>query len=258
MRLQYNRGHAQGAAVLKRLVAACGAAVVVMVSAGTVGAQGVQLSFDQGLVSITAAGVSVRQVLDEWARLGQAEVVNAELLGDRRVSLRLDHVPQAEALAQVMASAGYVARRRTGPAGASDFDLILVLSRKGVRASADAAVTQADQAEPGNRSSEVATETATANAIESERDGDAEVSENAANGREESARPSPGASNVLPSPPTAAAQLPAGRPDGAKPGTATTRSGGTSAPAARPANRSGRPSTLPAPAENNGRPPRTP
>jgi hypothetical protein len=63
-------------------------------------------------------------------------VVNAELLGDERVSLQLDDVPERQAIEVVLRSAaGYVALERgTDTAGPSIFRRILVLAPSGLPA----------------------------------------------------------------------------------------------------------------------------
>ena len=89
----------------------------------------VTLSIHDGRVTLDAKNVTVREILGEWARVGQTRVVNADQLRGRIVSLRLDDVPEDEALATVLRSvSGYLAApRAAGAAGASRFDRILIM-----------------------------------------------------------------------------------------------------------------------------------
>lgn len=92
-------------------------------------AQELTLQLDEGRVSLVARGVSVAQVLDEWARLGGTTIVDADTLADSPISVTLESVPEARALETLLRSAtGYVAApRRAGAPGASRFDRILIL-----------------------------------------------------------------------------------------------------------------------------------
>ncbi len=107
----------------------CGVAGLALSSPRVAQAQELALAFHEGLITLDARNVSVRHLLDEWARLGNVVVVNAELAGDARVSLHLAEVPEREAIGIVLRSAGgYVAVDR-GPhtGGPSVFSQILVL-----------------------------------------------------------------------------------------------------------------------------------
>ncbi len=104
-------------------------------------AQQLVLAFHEGRVTLDARDVSVRRILEEWARLGKVVVVNAELASDERVSLHLDNVPEREAIDAVLDSAsGFVAvARGADTTGPSAFGRILVLDRKGIPAVAPSA-----------------------------------------------------------------------------------------------------------------------
>ena len=65
-------------------------AVFLLACAGSASAQALKLEFNQGKVSIDAAGVPVRTILAEWARLGGTKVVGAE----RIVGSPSDHPPR--------------------------------------------------------------------------------------------------------------------------------------------------------------------
>jgi hypothetical protein len=208
-------------------IAVCGIAVGVVVSPHPAQAQKLELSFHEGSVSLVAQDVTVRQVLDEWARLGGTRVVNADLLGGTRISLQLDRIPEAQAIDRLLESAaGYVARRRSGTTGPSDFALILVLATGNAPAGATAATKDTDSTSPGgSRHIEppplASPPALTSDEAPAEPDGDPDPDEtsasNEANGRAPGTRPfeERHASEVVALP---ADQLPAGRPEGARPG----------------------------------------
>ena len=55
------------------------------VPAATAAAGDLRLSIANGRVTIVAQDVSIRQILDEWGRVGQTKIVGAErLTGPRR------------------------------------------------------------------------------------------------------------------------------------------------------------------------------
>ena len=91
--------------------------------------QAVQLQFDNGQVSLKAQNAPVRAILQEWARLGGATIVNGDRVAGPPVTLELAGVPERQALDVVLRSvAGYiVAPRPAGTRGASAFDRILIL-----------------------------------------------------------------------------------------------------------------------------------
>ena len=62
-----------------------------------------------GRVTLIAHDVTVREILAEWARVGQARIVNGEKLTGGPVTIELTDVPEARALDTVLRSAaGYV------------------------------------------------------------------------------------------------------------------------------------------------------
>lgn len=99
-------------------------------AAGHAHAAELTLEFRDGLVTLVARDVSVRQILDEWATVGQTLIVNAEQASATPVTLQIDAVPERKALDMVLRSAaGYLAapRREDNP-GPSTFDRIMVLA----------------------------------------------------------------------------------------------------------------------------------
>jgi len=105
------------------------AAVLFSVLAAPAGAQGVKLQFNAGQVSLSAQNAPIRVILQEWARLGGATIINGDRVAGPPVTLELTGVPERQALDVVLRSvAGYiVAPRRAGSPGASAFDRIMIL-----------------------------------------------------------------------------------------------------------------------------------
>ena len=89
-----------------------------------------RLSMGNGRVTLIAKDVTVREILNEWARVGQTRIVNGEKLTGGPVTLELTDVPEAQALDAVLRSAaGYVmAPRLAGSPGSSRYDRIMILA----------------------------------------------------------------------------------------------------------------------------------
>jgi hypothetical protein len=82
-----------------------------------------------GLITLTATNATIKEILDAWAHVGQATIVNADQLSGSLVTLQLADVPEADALEIILRSAsGYLAApRRTADPNLSRFDRIHVL-----------------------------------------------------------------------------------------------------------------------------------
>jgi hypothetical protein len=94
-------------------------------------AQQLKLSFNDGRVSIDATSVPVRTILVEWGKLGGTKVIGGERVAGAPVTLKLENVPESQALEIVLRSvAGYMAAPRSAAAatGASMYDRILVMA----------------------------------------------------------------------------------------------------------------------------------
>jgi hypothetical protein len=108
--------------------------------AAPVGAQQLKVSFDNGLVSVDAASVPVRQILNEWAKQGGTKVVGVERITGAPLTIKLIDVPEAKALEVILRSvAGYMAAPRASGPGASMYDRILVMATSSAPAAAAAA-----------------------------------------------------------------------------------------------------------------------
>ena len=82
-----------------------------------------------GKVSITATNATVREILAEWAKVGQARITNGERITGGPITLELTDVTERQALDVLLRSvAGYMAAPRPAPApNASQYDRILIL-----------------------------------------------------------------------------------------------------------------------------------
>ena len=78
------------------------------------------LSFKDGRVTLKATDASLRQILNEWARLGQTRMTGLEKLTGSPLTLELVDVPEKQALEILLRSvAGYIAAPRAVMASAS-------------------------------------------------------------------------------------------------------------------------------------------
>jgi hypothetical protein len=105
------------------------AALAITWAPATARAGELKLTIHDGLVTLMAQDVPVRQILAEWARLGQTTMVNADKLTGPPLTLQLVDRPEREVLDVVLRSAsGYIAAQRpTLLANASQFDRVMIL-----------------------------------------------------------------------------------------------------------------------------------
>ena len=89
----------------------------------------VKLSMTNGHVTLVAKDATVRQILTEWARVGQTKIVNVERVPGGPVTLELTNVPEAQALEILLRSlSGYItAPRPVDAANLSHFDRIILM-----------------------------------------------------------------------------------------------------------------------------------
>lgn len=90
-----------------------------------------KLLIHDGRVTLEARDVTVRQILAEWARVGQTNIVNGDKVQGGTVTLQLVNVPERQALDILLRSVGgYMAAPRSVAAPAtSSYDRILVLAK---------------------------------------------------------------------------------------------------------------------------------
>lgn len=89
----------------------------------------VRLTMQDGRVSIVAKDATVRQILAEWARVGQTKIVNVDRVPGGPLTLELTNVPESQALEVLLRSlSGYITAPRTaGAANLSQFDRIIIM-----------------------------------------------------------------------------------------------------------------------------------
>src|SRR5260370_9815183 len=89
-----------------------------------------KLTLQDGRVTIIADNVPLRQILQEWARIGQAKIVNADKLNGPAISLQLIDAPEKDALDILLRSAsGYIAAPRAVPvANAAFYDRVTIIA----------------------------------------------------------------------------------------------------------------------------------
>ncbi len=109
-----------------------GLALLALLTALPASAQQLSLDIRDGLVTLSASNVPVRQILAEWAKVGGTRIVGGERVNGAPLTLQLERVPEAKALDIVLrGAAGYMAAARSGAPGAaalSIYDRIVVLA----------------------------------------------------------------------------------------------------------------------------------
>ena len=98
--------------------------------ASIAGAGELTVKIADGRATVIARDVPVRQILAEWARVGNTRVVGAEKLMGGPISLEIVDVPEKKALDILLRSAaGYMAAPRPAAVvGASQFDRVIILA----------------------------------------------------------------------------------------------------------------------------------
>jgi hypothetical protein len=93
-------------------------------------AAGLTLTIQNGLVTLDAQDVTVRQILTEWARVGKTRIINVERISGGPITLKVDAMPERQALDIVLRTIpGYMAIPRTSPvADASLYDSIMIMA----------------------------------------------------------------------------------------------------------------------------------
>jgi hypothetical protein len=89
----------------------------------------VQLTMRDGRVSLKATNATLREILAEWARIGQARIINGERISGAPLTLELTNVTEGQALDVLLRTvATYMAAPRPAAMpNASQFDRILIL-----------------------------------------------------------------------------------------------------------------------------------
>src|SRR5947207_8408824 len=89
----------------------------------------VHVTMQSGRVSLVAKDATVRQILAEWARIGQTKIVNVERIPGGPLTLELTNVSEQQALEVLLRSVGgyMLAPRPTVASNLSRFDRIIVM-----------------------------------------------------------------------------------------------------------------------------------
>ena len=98
--------------------------------ATTASAGDLKLSMQNGRVTVIADNVPLRQILQEWSRVGQSKILNIDKVTGPSVTLQLIDMPEKDALDILLRSAsGYIAAPRPEMiAGASMYDRITIMA----------------------------------------------------------------------------------------------------------------------------------
>ena len=109
----------------------CVIALMAVAGAASVAAAGeLKLTLANGRATLIAQDVPLRQILDEWARVGKTTIVNGDKVAGPPITVQLVDRPEAEVLELLLRSAsGYIAAPRDGsaPAGPSIFARVMIL-----------------------------------------------------------------------------------------------------------------------------------
>jgi hypothetical protein len=131
----------------------CAAIAAVFALPSPAAARELRLSIANGRVTIVAQDVTIKQILDEWSRVGQTKIVGAERLALTPVTLELHDVAEGRALESLLRSAsGYIAKPRAASAGVgaarSTIDAVLIMPASRAPAATNAAPTFNNRATP--------------------------------------------------------------------------------------------------------------
>lgn len=90
----------------------------------------VKLQVANGRITLRARDATVREILAEWARVGQVKIVNGEKVSSTPITLDLQGVPEAQALNTLLRSvSGYMAAPKAQVAsGTSIYDRIIIMA----------------------------------------------------------------------------------------------------------------------------------
>ncbi len=136
---------------MKQSFPALAAAVLAVGLAAPADGGQVQIQIRDGRVTLHAKDATPREILAEWARIGQTRIVNAERVPGEPLTITLTDVPETKALDVILRSAaGYLAApRAAGTAAPSQYDRIIVLAL--ARPPAGVPAPTAQQPTPANR-----------------------------------------------------------------------------------------------------------
>jgi len=113
---------------MRKLIVFAAVAVAFALGAAPASAD-VRVTMRDGRVTVVAKDATLRQILAEWARVGQARIVNGEQVAGGPITIELTDLPERQALDILMRSVGgyFAAPRPTALPNAAFYDRIIVL-----------------------------------------------------------------------------------------------------------------------------------
>ena len=114
-----------------------GAGALLLATPAGGSAQTLSLRVEDGVLSVTAVNVTLRDVLEHWAQVTDGTVVNGEHLPAAPVSLTLDSVTEREAFATLLRDvSGYILTMRPEPQGRTGSSVGQILVAPSARSAA--------------------------------------------------------------------------------------------------------------------------
>jgi hypothetical protein len=105
------------------------AGAAVLLTHGAAIAQQVSVTFDDGRVSIEARNATVREILDEWSRIGDVTIVGGDKINSAPMTLALSDVAERAVLDTLLRDvSGYVLSARSQPSTRSAYAHIFILA----------------------------------------------------------------------------------------------------------------------------------
>jgi hypothetical protein len=106
----------------------CGLALVLALPGRALAGE-VHLLIKDGRVALATRDATLREILNEWEKVGGTRIVNRDRVPGTPLTIELIDVPETQALATLLRPiAGYLATRRLGPeGGASEFSRIILM-----------------------------------------------------------------------------------------------------------------------------------
>src|SRR4051812_49284335 len=135
----------------KALAAGTAITVALSLAAAPSASAEVRVAIANGRATVVAKDATLRQILAEWARVGQVKIVNLDRVPGGPITIELPNMPEAQALDALLRSiSGYIAApREVAVANASQFDRIVVMPTLATpRAPASAVAQQPAFAQP--------------------------------------------------------------------------------------------------------------
>jgi hypothetical protein len=130
---------------MKNMILRCALLAAVAVGLSVPATAGeLKLTMANGRVTLVADNVPLRQILQEWARIGQTNIVNADKLQSPMMTLQLVDVPERDVLDILLRSAaGYIAAPRPAVvANAAVFDRVTIMATSRAPAATAASAAQ--------------------------------------------------------------------------------------------------------------------